>query len=140
MPLQPLTAACISLIATAYHVPEVDMWALLAQEHGKIGEISINKNRTVDIGPYQINSIWLPSFTRLWKLPTQQETLERLRDHGCWNAAAAGAIYRYDFDRAGDRRKALGLYHSARPDLAAKYLTQLDGKYRMLFGDAVGLP
>ncbi len=140
MPLHPLTAACISLVASAYHVPETDMWVLLAQEHGKIGEISINKNKTVDIGPYQINSLWLPSFTKLWQLPSQQETLERLRDHGCWNAAAAGAIYRYEFDRAGERRAALGLYHSAKPALAAKYLSQLDKKYRLLFGDAVSPP
>jgi len=138
--IYPLTAACIGMVATAYHVPEVDMWALLAQEHGKIGEISTNKNRTFDIGPFQINSRWLGSFTQLWRLPSQQETLERLRDHGCWNAAAAGAIYRYEFDRSGDRRTALGLYHSARPALAAKYLVQLDQKYRLLFGDTVSPP
>jgi len=125
------------MVATAYQVPEVDLWALLAQEHGKIGEISVNTNRTVDIGPFQINSRWLPSFTKLWRLPSQQDTFERLRDHGCWNAAAAGAIYRYEFDRSGNRRAALGLYHSARPALAAKYLSQLDQKYRLPFGDSV---
>jgi hypothetical protein len=128
------------MVATAYRLPQVDMWVLLAQEHGKIGQISFNTNRTVDIGPYQINSRWLPSFTKLWNLPSQQETFEKLRDHGCWNAAAAAAIYRYEFDRSGNRRKALGLYHSATPALAAKYLAQLDGKYRLLFGNLVPPP
>jgi hypothetical protein len=128
------------MVSTAYQVPQVDMWVLLAQEHGRIGQISVNKNRTFDIGPFQINSRWLPDFTRLWRLSSQQETLEKLRDHGCWNAAAAGAIYRYEFDRAGDRRRALGLYHSATPALAAQYLAQLDKKYRLLFGDTVTPP
>ena len=130
-----LTAACMHAVSSVYGVPEPDLWALMAQERGRVGEVVQNKNATYDIGPFQINSSWVPTFTRLWRLPDNEATLSALRDNGCWNAAAAGVIYQHSLTEAkGDRHAALGFYHSHTPHLAESYVAQLDGKYQKLFG------
>ena len=131
-----LTAACLRAVSAIYGVPEPDLWALMAQEGGRVGEVSQNSNRTYDIGPFQINSTWIGTFAKLWKLPADA-TEEALRDNGCWNAAAAGAIYQQTLVEAhGDRRAALGHYHSHTPHLAETYVAQLDAKYQRLFGSS----
>jgi hypothetical protein len=130
-----LTLACIQAVASGYSVPEDDLKLLFVQEHGRVGEKVSNKNGTFDYGPFQINDVWVPAFTRLWRLSSAEETKDKLMNDGCWNAAAGAAVYRQALDDThGDREAALGRYHSRTPSLASAYLAQLKGKYRSLFG------
>jgi hypothetical protein len=130
-----LTIACMKAVAASYGVPEIDLWALLMQEGGRVGQVSHNTNGTVDIGPFQVNSIWVPTFARIWNLSGSDATFETLRDNACWNAAAGASIYALSLKNAHDRRTALGRYHSATPSLAAKYLAQLDKRFAQLQRD-----
>lgn len=140
----PVTAACISTVATAYRVPQVDPWILLELRNGKIGEIYIDNNNRFDIGPFRINSTWLDEFTKLWKLKSKEETVERLRDHGCWNAAAAGAILRQTFDQYRDTNLNTIVRYERQEDAKAGLINTDDATYqrrildscRNLFGDS----
>lgn len=54
------TSACIFKAAGLYHVPVALLTAVLRTEGGHVGQIHKNANGSYDIGPAQINSIWLP--------------------------------------------------------------------------------
>jgi len=131
--IAPLTAACIAAVATAYDVPAATLWTLLAQEGGHVGQVVHNTNGTVDIGPFQINSIWVHGFAVAWREPSDESAFAHLRDRGCWNAAAAAAIMRIELDATGDLMEAIGRYHSARPELALPYIEKYQETARRLF-------
>ena len=52
--------SCINQAATEYHVSAKLIISVLNTERGKIGFVRKNKNGSVDMGPMQINSSWLP--------------------------------------------------------------------------------
>ena len=121
MPLIPLTAACIAMAARAYQLPSTYLYAILAAEQGRVGQVVENRNGTADLGPFQINTRWGPALGRYWRI-SAAEALVRVRDDGCANAIAATAILKKAVNEAhGDLPKALGLYHSHSPDLAEFY-------------------
>jgi hypothetical protein len=51
--------SCINTSAIAYHIPAHLIISVLNIERGKVGMLSKNKNNSYDIGPFQINSLWL---------------------------------------------------------------------------------
>lgn len=53
-------AACVTKAAHFYHIPVVLLKAVLRTEGGHVGQIHENANGSYDMGPAQINSIWLP--------------------------------------------------------------------------------
>lgn len=55
---------CINKAAVEYYVPAKLIISVLKTENGRIGTESKNKNGTVDLGPMQINSSWLPTLYR----------------------------------------------------------------------------
>lgn len=119
--LAPLTAACLTAAAYAYQIPESYLYAILATEGGKVGQAIVNRNGTKDLGPFQINSIWGPVIGRFWGI-SAEDALVHVRDDGCASAVVAAAILRQcTTDARGDLPKALGLYHSPRPELAKRY-------------------
>lgn len=62
--LQPMLEAskqaCITKAAQTYRIPPALLMAVLRTEGGHVGEIKKNTNGSYDMGPAQINSIWLP--------------------------------------------------------------------------------
>ena len=54
------TDACVTKAAKLYHIPVTLMTAVLRTEGGHVGQIHENDNGSYDMGPAQINSIWLP--------------------------------------------------------------------------------
>ncbi len=52
---------CINQAAVEYRVPAKLIISVLTTEGGHIGTASRNKNGTVDLGPMEINSSWLPT-------------------------------------------------------------------------------
>ncbi|MEA2754133.1 MAG: hypothetical protein QOJ54_422 [Aliidongia sp.] len=117
------TPACITYVAGLYDLPIAALDGLRAVEGGRVGQVTRNRNGTVDIGPFQVNSSWLPYFRRAWHRSSDAETEGLLRDDGCANALAAGIIFRMAVDQAhGDIGAAVGFYNAPHsPALAAAY-------------------
>jgi len=89
--LVALTAACIAHVAAFYEEPVTALNALLRIEGGQVGTVSRNANGTADLGPYQVNTSWVPVFAKAWHR-APDETYYLIRDHGCANALAAGSV------------------------------------------------
>jgi hypothetical protein len=111
---------CVQLAAQLHGVPEPDLWTLLHREGGTLGLEHRNPNKTVDYGPWQINSSWVPALRRAWRQPDDQSTIDALKWNGCWSAAAAAAIYRLALVHArGDQTAAVRIWNTGRTDTAA---------------------
>lgn len=113
---------CILAAAQHYHLPPSLLVILLNVEGGSIGRVSRNTNDTVDIGPMQINEIWLPQLARHWAATTA-ETFVSVRDNFCANVAAGSWILRRALDEArGDLWLGVAIYHSHDPGYQRSYL------------------
>nr|WP_232199475.1 lytic transglycosylase domain-containing protein [Thioalkalivibrio thiocyanodenitrificans] len=63
-PPQPLpqetAEVCIAQASARYHVPPLLIQSILTQEGGQLGQrVGPNRNGTYDLGPMQINTIWI---------------------------------------------------------------------------------
>lgn len=111
---------CVTKASHAFSVPQAAIQLILEQEAGQTGKVSQNSNKTLDIGPMQINSIWLP---QLEQLGISQE---QLKNDYCTNVFVGTWILRQNINAAdGDLIKGMGWYHSRTPKLYKEYLTAL---------------
>ena len=85
--------------------------ALRRQEGGWIGAEVRNSDGSVDLGPMQVNSWWVP---RIARLMNRSETQVRswLRDDACFNVDAARWIFLSALPDAKDLWRAVGIHHS----------------------------
>ena len=117
--------SCLLAAASAHRVPPAVLVILLNVEGGKLGRVSANTNGTVDIGPMQVNEIWLQELSRHWRAPVGM-TFLALRDNFCANAEAGAYILRKGLDEAhGDFWSGVGIYHSHDPGYKAAYLRKV---------------
>ncbi|WP_034999004.1 lytic transglycosylase domain-containing protein [Beijerinckia mobilis] len=117
--------ACIEASAEIHHLPAGLLLTLLRVEAGELGKVSQNKNKTVDIGPMQINDSWVHKIARHWGA-SDAETYRALRDNFCANVAGGGWILRQTLDEAkGDIWEGVALYHSHTPVHKVRYLHQV---------------
>ena len=123
---------CVRVASRVNGVPPAVLLMLLQVEGGRLGAVSGNRNGTVDIGPFQVNEIWLPAVAQHWGM-TVAEAFPILRDNFCGNADAAAWILRGALaDAHGDVWEGVGRYHSARSDLKATYLRRVLAAARRL--------
>jgi hypothetical protein len=114
--------SCIDAAAGLYHLPPALFMILLHVEGGRPGFVSFNTNGTVDIGPMQINQIWLPTLARHWHATTRA-TFRAIRDNFCANVAAGGWILaRSIHDADGHLWQGVAYYHSRTPRYQSAYL------------------
>jgi hypothetical protein len=117
-----LIGGCLNAAATVYQVPPAVLVVLLNVEGGSLGHVSANSNATVDIGPMQVNQIWIPQVAAHWHA-TAAATFLALRDNFCANVEAGAWILRQGLDEAhGDFWQGVGYYHSHDPEHKAIYL------------------
>ena len=128
---QPLTSAearihaCLTAAADAYRLPAALILILLKVEGGRLGSVSSNTNDTVDIGPMQVNTIWVPLIARHWRT-TPQAAYAALRNNFCANVEGGTWILRQALDDArGDFWSGVGLYHSHSPVHKDAYLRKV---------------
>ena len=122
VPTPATIEACIYAAAAAYREPPAILLILLNVEGGTLGAVSHNTNGTVDIGPMQVNQIWIPRLSRHWRADPQT-TYEALRDNFCANVEAGAWILRQGLDQAhGDFWGGVGYYHSYDPVNQSTYL------------------
>ena len=111
--------------AATYRLSPVVLVILLHVEGGQLGRVSGNTNATVDIGPMQVNEIWLPDVARHWRATVAQAFLA-LRDNFCANVEAGAWILRRGLDEArGNFWQGVGYYHSHDPVHKTAYLRKV---------------
>jgi RNase P/RNase MRP subunit p29 len=120
--IAPATLACMIAAASAYGLDVQVLQAIRTVEGGRSGSVSQNTNSTIDIGEFQINSIWLDDIRNAFAFPDRDTTLVVVRDNGCVNALVASAILYKQLRAAnGDLYTAIGWYHSRTPHHAERY-------------------
>ena len=120
-----LVARCIEASASVYRLPPAVIVILLNVEGGSLGAVSANTNGTVDIGPMQVNTIWVPQVARHWNA-TPSDAYNALRDDFCANVEAGSWILRQALDEArGDFWSGVGFYHSHDTAYQADYLRKV---------------
>jgi hypothetical protein len=114
--------ACIDASAALYHLPPALFLIILHVEGGRPGFVTGNTNDTVDIGPMQINQIWLPALARHWHASIPA-TFRAIRDNFCANVAAGGWILARSIrDAGGHLWQGVGYYHSRTRRYESAYL------------------
>ena len=110
-------ARCVLQAAHAFRVSPWALVGILHVEGGRPGQILYhNTNGSADIGPMQINSLWLP------RLAKAGITTRQLADDGCINVAVGAAILAtYVRASGGNIGVAIGWYHSHTQPLATRY-------------------
>ncbi|MDR1546927.1 MAG: lytic transglycosylase domain-containing protein [Deltaproteobacteria bacterium] len=111
----PLTWDCLMDSAERFEVPPALLLAVLEVERGQVGAASRNADGSRDLGPMQINALWLP---RLAGLGLDEDLV---RDHGCLNVAVGAWLLRGHLRRTGDPAQAAADYHSRTPDRGRRY-------------------
>jgi len=113
-------AACIFAAAQTYVVPPSVILGILNVEGGRIGQAVENTNGTYDLGPMQINTIWLPELAKYWKIK-KSAALKIVRDDACLNINVGTWILRSKMDKTGSLTKGIAYYHSGTPRLGNRY-------------------
>jgi Transglycosylase SLT domain len=114
--IDPLMAipylACMALVANLYQLPPRVLPSIQVVEGGRVGTVSVNADRSEDLGVMQVNTFWLRPLGRYIGVSTNI-VRDRLIREPCFNIAAAGAILRtYLNEERGDLMRAVGDYHS----------------------------
>ena len=115
-PLAPVSWECLADCSRRFEVPIAMLLMVMDQEQGQVGMSMKNKNGTRDLGPMQINTLWLKSLAALGI----SESL--VRDDGCVNLAVGAWILRGHLKRTNDFKAAVSDYHSRKKALGRKYL------------------
>jgi hypothetical protein len=126
-------ARCIRLAARGYGWLEKTLWGLREQEAGWIGAEVANTNGTHDLGPLQINTLWVPRIARLIDRP-EHHVRHWLRYDPCFNAEAARWIFLSGLHATGDYWKAVGIYHSPTNWRQRNYAGKVANRMRARFG------
>ncbi len=119
-----LFAACLMMAAQTYSVPPQVLVGILHVEGGRIGQQVPNKNGTYDLGPMQINTLWLPTLAKNWKV-SEKTAWQWVRDDGCTNVNVSAWILRQNLNATGSLAKAVAYYHSRTPSLGSKYKSKV---------------
>lgn len=113
-------AACLMLAAETYSVPPAVMVGIMNVEGGRVGQEVRNTNGTYDLGPMQINTIWLPELAAYWRVD-QHTARSWVRDNGCVNMHVSAWILRGRLDKTRNLYSAIAHYHSATPQYGDPY-------------------
>ncbi len=114
---------CIIETANRFNLPKSLLIAILKIENGEIGKIKKNTNGSFDIGPMQINSIWLSHFS-------EYVTLDKMKNDGCVNLQVGAWILRHNINKTdGNTWEGVGNYHSNTPHLHQNYVYKVFTAY-----------
>lgn len=115
-----ILAACMMLAAQTYDVPPALLAGIYKAEGGKVGQEVSNTNGSYDLGPMQINTIWLPELADKWGVSTNKAR-QLVRDDACTNVKVAAWILRGHLNETKSLAKALQHYHSRTPKHGDRY-------------------
>lgn len=123
VPTAETMSACLDASAARHGLDPSLLYLILRVEDGRLGRITHNASGAPpDIGPAQINGIWLRKLAVRWGVDVET-TFLRLRDDFCWNIDAAGWIAREALDTCQGRFwECFARYHSRTPHFQRRYL------------------
>ncbi len=108
------------MASQTYDVPPALLVGIYKAEGGKVGQQVANTNGSFDLGPMQINTLWLPELAKEWGV--SRETAHKLvRDDACTNVGVAAKILSSHLRETKSITKALGYYHSRTPKYGNRY-------------------
>ncbi len=113
-------AACLMLASQTYSVPPAVLVGIYKVEGGKVGQEVENTNGSYDLGPMQINTIWMPELAGKWGV-SEDIARKWVRDDACTNVSVAAWILRGHLDETGSLSQAIGNYHSRTPVYGGTY-------------------
>jgi len=113
-------AACIFAASQTYVVPPSVILGILHVEGGKVGQAVRNTNNTYDLGPMQINTLWMPQLAKYWGV-SHDEAKRLVKDDPCINIGVGAWILRTKMDQTGSLSTGIAYYHSATPKLGGNY-------------------
>lgn len=109
------------LAAQTYSVPPAVMVGIHQVEGGKVGQaVGPNDNGSYDLGPMQINTIWIPTLAEKWGV-SEDTALRWVRDDPCTNMGVSAWILRTHLNEAGSLSRAIAHYHSRTPKFGHPY-------------------
>lgn len=120
MAISKVIATCLLLAAQTYEVPPAVLVGIMHVEGGRLGQQVANKNGTYDLGPMQINTLWIPKLAKYWGV-NEHTAHAWVRDDACTNVGVAAWILRRHLDETGSLSKAIGYYHSRTPEREQAY-------------------
>lgn len=120
MAASKILAACLMLASQTYDVPPALLVGIYKAEGGKVGQEVVNENGSYDLGPMQINTVWLPDLSRRWGV-SQAKAHQLVRDDACTNVGVAAWILRGHMNETQSIAQALQHYHSRTPKYGTKY-------------------
>ncbi|MGC9271452.1 lytic transglycosylase domain-containing protein [Acidiphilium sp.] len=125
-------ASCIEAAASTWHISPLVILILLHVEGGSLGAVHPNANGTVDIGPMQINQIWLPTLARHWR-ETVPQTYATLENSFCANVVAGTWIlHKAIVEAHGHLWRGVAYYHSHTKVFESDYLRAVLAEVRHL--------
>lgn len=114
-------AACIFLAAQTYSVPPAVLLGIYQVEGGKVGQaVGPNDNGSYDLGPMQINTVWLPQLADEWGV-NQSTAYRWIKDDPCTNVGVAAWILKGHLDETNNLSQAIAHYHSRTPSYGTRY-------------------
>ncbi|MCB9963421.1 MAG: lytic transglycosylase domain-containing protein [Rhodospirillales bacterium] len=113
-------AACLLMAAQTYAVPPAALVGIYQVEGGRVGQEVRNSNGSYDLGPMQINTIWMPQLAKKWKV-SEERAKKWVRDDPCTNAGVAAWILKGHLKETHNLSQALAHYHSKTPQFGSKY-------------------
>lgn len=117
-------AACLLLASNTYQVPPAVMIGIMQVEGGHVGQAHMNTNGTYDLGPMQVNTLWMGNLARMWHVNTRTAHTW-VRDDGCVNVHVAAWILKQKIAETGSLYGGIAHYHSATPILGARYAAKV---------------
>ena len=124
--IQGVPIECVNQAAVRYYVPAKVILSVLKTERGKPGLASSNTNGTVDLGPMQINSIWLK------KIIAYGVSAEKVRFDPCVNVAVGTWILGQYIASSGSYWTGVANYHSHTPIYNHTYQQKIRQQFNAL--------
>ncbi len=113
-------AACLMLASQTYSVPPAVLVGIYKAEGGQVGQEVSNTNGSYDLGPMQINTVWLPELAEIWGV-NESTARKWVRDDACTNVGVAAWILRGHIDETDSLTQAIAHYHSRTPRHGTRY-------------------
>jgi len=124
MAASKILAACLMLASQTYSVPPAVLVGIYKAEGGKVGQEVKNTNGTHDLGPMQINTIWLPELAEKWGV-SEKTARKWVRDDACTNVGVSAWILKGHLDETGSLSQAIAHYHSRTPRHGTRYKSRV---------------
>ena len=120
-------AACLLIAAQTYSIPPAVLVGIYQVEGGKIGQqVGPNENGSYDLGPMQINTVWVPQLAEEWGV-SPATAKQWIRDDPCTNVGVAAWILRRNLNETGDLARSIAQYHSRTPTIGGAYKRKVVG-------------